>query len=62
MQLDRWGSFSRDRSRFYAAEVIEGIEALHAACIIHRNLKAEHILIDKDGHIVLCGFGKSKEF
>jgi len=28
MQLDRWGSFSHDRSRFYAAEVVEGIEAL----------------------------------
>lgn len=62
MQLDRCGSFSHDRSLFYAAEVVEGIEALHAAGVIHRNLKPEHILIDKDGHIVLCGFGKSKEF
>ena len=61
-QLDRWGSFGHDRSRFYAAEVVEGIEGLHAAGVIHRNLKPEHILIDKGGHIVLCGFGKSKEF
>ena len=62
MQLDRCGSFSHDRSRFYAAEVVDGIEALHAAGVIHRNLKPEHILIDKDGHIALCGFGKSKAF
>lgn len=62
MQLDRWGSFSQNRSRFYAAEVVEGIEALYAAGIIHRNLEPEHILIDKDGHIGLCGFEKSKEF
>ncbi len=62
MQLDRCGSFTHDRSRFYAAEVVEGIEALHAAGVIHRNLKPEHILIDKDGHLVLCGFGKSKDF
>lgn len=62
MQLDRCGSFTRDRSRFYTAEIVEGIEALHVAGVIHRNLKPEHILIDKDGHIVLCGFGKSKEF
>ena len=61
-QLDRWGSFGHDRSRFYAAEVVAGIEGLHAAGVIHRNLKPEHILIDKGGHIVLCGFGKSKEF
>jgi len=62
MQLDRRGSFGHDRSRFYAAEVVEGIETLHAAGVIHRNLKFEHILIDKDGHIALCGFKKSKEF
>lgn len=62
MQLDRCGSFTRDRSRFYTAEIVEGIEALHIAGVIHRNLKPEHILIDKDGHIALCGFGKSKEF
>ena len=61
-QLDRWGSFGLERSRFYAAEIVEGIEGLHAAGVIHRNLKPEHILIDKGGHIVLCGFGKSKEF
>jgi serum/glucocorticoid-regulated kinase 2 len=35
---------------------------LHAAGVIHRNLKPEHILLDKGGHIVLCGFGKSKKF
>jgi serum/glucocorticoid-regulated kinase 2 len=62
MQLDRWSSFIHDRSRFYAADVVEGIEALHAAGVIHRNLKPEHILIDKDGHIALCDFWKSKEF
>jgi serine/threonine protein kinase len=45
MQLDRCGSFSHDRPRFYAAEVVEGIEALHAAGIIHQNIKPEHILI-----------------
>jgi serine/threonine protein kinase len=61
MQPDYWGSFNHDRSRFYATEVVERIEALHAAGVIHRNLKPEHILIDEDGHIVLCGFGKSKE-
>ena len=35
---------------------------MHAAGVIHRNPKPEHILIDKDGCVVLCGFGKSEEF
>jgi serine/threonine protein kinase len=51
-----------DLSRFYAAEIVDGIEGLHAAGVIHRNLKPEHMLIDEEGNIVICGFGKSKEF
>ncbi|KAH9968277.1 kinase-like domain-containing protein, partial [Russula dissimulans] len=61
-QLDRWRSFGHDLCRFYAAELVEALEGLHAAGVIHRNLKPEHILIDKDGHIVLCGFGKCRDF
>ncbi len=30
--------------------------------VIHRNFKQEHILIDKDGCTIFCGFGKSEEF
>ncbi|KAI0282696.1 kinase-like domain-containing protein [Russula brevipes] len=61
-QLDRWGSLGDVRSRFYAAEIVAGVEGLHAAGVIHRNLKPEHIFIDRDGHIVLGGFGACKEF
>ena len=52
----------RDRARFYAAEIVEGVEGLHAAGVIYRDLKPENILIGADGHIVLTDFGLSKEF
>ncbi|TFK24257.1 hypothetical protein FA15DRAFT_592732 [Coprinopsis marcescibilis] len=61
-QLARWGRLSRDRTRFYAAEIVEGVEGLHAAGVIYRDLKPENILIAADGHIVLTDFGLSKEF
>ncbi|KAF6748376.1 AGC/AGC-unique protein kinase [Ephemerocybe angulata] len=61
-QLARWGRLSRDRTRFYAAEIVEGVEGLHAAGVIYRDLKPENILIAGDGHIVLTDFGLSKEF
>lgn len=54
-QLVRRGHFSHGRSRFCAAEVVEGIEVLHAAGVTH------HILIDNDVYLVRCGSGKSKE-
>ncbi|TDL20933.1 hypothetical protein BD410DRAFT_790285 [Rickenella mellea] len=61
-QLARWGRLGRDRARFYAAEIVEGVDGLHAAGVIYRDLKPENILIGADGHIVLTDFGLSKEF
>lgn len=61
-QLARWGRLGRDRARFYAAEIVEGVDGLHHAGVIYRDLKPENILIGADGHIVLTDFGLSKEF
>ncbi|KAF8899335.1 kinase-like domain-containing protein, partial [Infundibulicybe gibba] len=51
VMLARWGRLGRDRARFYAAEIVEGVEGLHAAGVIYRDLKPENILIGADGHI-----------
>jgi len=61
-QLARWGRLGRDRARFYAAEIVEGVEGLHKNGVIYRDLKPENVLIGSDGHIVLTDFGLSKEF
>ncbi|GAA6002207.1 hypothetical protein JCM10207_003125 [Rhodosporidiobolus poonsookiae] len=61
-QLARWGRLGRDRARFYIAEICEGVEGLHRAGIIYRDLKPENVLISHDGHIVLTDFGLSKDF
>lgn len=52
----------KDRTRFYAAEIIEGLESLHRAGVIYRDLKPENILLAADGHIVLTDFGLSEQF
>ncbi|KAL3631692.1 Phototropin-2 [Castilleja foliolosa] len=51
--------FREDSSRFYAAEVLIGLEYLHCLGIIYRDLKPENILLQKDGHIVLTDFDLS---
>ena len=59
-QLARWGKLDRHRARFYAAEIVEGVEGLHKNGIIYRDLKPERVLIGPDGHIVLKDIGLSK--
>ena len=60
--LKRSRQFSVDRARFYAAEILLGLEYLHSHGIIYRDLKAENVLLDPSGHIKLTDFGLSKKF
>ena len=49
--------FSEKMARFYAAEVMLGLQHLHALSIIYRDLKPENVLICADGNVKLCDFG-----
>ncbi|KAK4487645.1 hypothetical protein RD792_005699 [Penstemon davidsonii] len=51
--------FKEDSARFYAAEVVIGLEYLHCLGIIYRDLKPENILLQNDGHVVLTDFDLS---
>ena len=47
--------------RFYAAEVVLAIEAIHSENVLYRDLKPENIVIDEEGHIKLTDFGLAKD-
>ncbi|XP_060218124.1 phototropin-2 [Lycium barbarum] len=51
--------FKEESARFYAAEVLIGLEYLHCLGIIYRDLKPENILIQADGHLILTDFDLS---
>ncbi|KAG0762531.1 hypothetical protein G6F24_006727 [Rhizopus arrhizus] len=54
--------FTSEQTRFYAAEIIQGLSVLHKQGIVYRDLKPENVLISRDGHVVLTDFGLSKMF
>eukprot|EP00759_Apiculatamorpha_spiralis_P030656 PhF_6_TR32207/c0_g1_i1/m.47899 len=52
--------FDETRTRFYMAEIALAVSYLHTHSIIHRDLKADNIVLDVDGHAVLTDFGFAK--
>ncbi|CEP14693.1 hypothetical protein [Parasitella parasitica] len=60
--LIKYDTFSEPVTRFYIAEIVLALEAIHNLGFIHRDIKPDNILIDKDGHIKLSDFGLSTGF
>ena len=58
--LDKMIIMKEEYCRFYIAEVVLAVEALHRLGFIHRDLKPANFLIDKHGHVKLGDFGLSK--
>ncbi|XP_044302863.1 mitogen-activated protein kinase kinase kinase 14 isoform X2 [Varanus komodoensis] len=56
--LKRCGSLPEDRALDYLGQALEGLEYLHAHCVLHGDVKADNILLSGDRrHAVLCDFG-----
>lgn len=55
-------TLSEDDAKFYMAEMVTAIDTIHKLGFIHRDVKPDNLLIDKDGHLKLSDFGLCKSF
>ncbi|XP_040283252.1 rho-associated protein kinase 2 isoform X2 [Bufo bufo] len=44
-------------AKFYTAEVVLALDAIHSMGLIHRDVKPDNMLLDKNGHLKLADFG-----
>uniref|UniRef100_A0AAQ5ZA16 G protein-coupled receptor kinase n=1 Tax=Amphiprion ocellaris TaxID=80972 RepID=A0AAQ5ZA16_AMPOC len=55
--LSQHGVFSEKEMRFYAAEIILGLEHMHNRFVVYRDLKPANILLDEHGHVRISDLG-----
>lgn len=54
-------TFSIERIRFYAAQILLALKYLHSLEIVYRDIKPENILVCSTGYIKLTDFGMCKQ-
>ncbi|KAH9811654.1 STE protein kinase [Melampsora americana] len=59
--LRRHGAFELNVIKSFTSQVLEGLKYLHSLHILHRDLKADNLLVDLDGNCKISDFGISKK-
>lgn len=59
--LKSYGRFTEPLVKFITRQVLEGLKYLHSNGILHRDLKADNLLLEVDGTCKISDFGISKK-
>ncbi|KIY50553.1 kinase-like protein [Fistulina hepatica ATCC 64428] len=59
--LAKYGKFKENVTRSFTSQILCGLEYLHSKGILHRDLKADNILVETSGICKISDFGISKQ-
>ncbi|KAJ3126250.1 hypothetical protein HK098_007722 [Nowakowskiella sp. JEL0407] len=57
--IEQYSRFSEKRSRIVFKQIVEAVHHLNSLGIVHRDIKDENLLIDKDFNVKLIDFGSA---
>ena len=60
--LKQGATFTATETARVGAEICKAISAVHAAGLLHRDIKAQNVMLADDGRVVLMDFGAGREF
>eukprot|EP00916_Digyalum_oweni_P010007 GHVL01016854.1.p1 GENE.GHVL01016854.1~~GHVL01016854.1.p1 ORF type:complete len:394 (-),score=78.83 GHVL01016854.1:52-1233(-) len=55
--LIRLDSLDEEQTRFYMAELVLAVQTVHELGYVHRDIKPDNMVLDKNGHLKLLDFG-----
>lgn len=58
--IEREGALPPERALRLIFEVLQGVSAIHAASLVHRDLKPHNVLLDDQGHARITDFGLAR--
>ena len=56
-RIEREGRLPRAEALRVVVGICDGVEAAHAAAVVHRDLKPDNVLLARDGRVVVTDFG-----
>jgi len=53
---------SSDHVQYFVYQILRGLKYVHSANVVHRDLKPQNILVNKDCELKICDFGLARGF